>query len=335
MRKHLIIGCGTAAMSALKKIRSLTSADEIKLVTAEDHLPYSPAALPYLISGRIKEEDMWLADESYLQQIKCSLGKGKEVIRLLPETKEVVYKDGRQETYDSLLIATGSEPARPPIKGLAEVGFLGFHTIADYKRLAQQLRGKKEVTIYGGGLVALELATALVEMGYKVKIVVRSRIARRYFDEDAGALIEDIFRQQGAQIYAGSGIEEVKRNKDGVEIALSDGSLLHTELLITSTGVKPRTSFLDGSGVKVNTGILVDRKMRTNIPDVYAAGDVAEGLDFFSGQPGVNAITPSAIQQGKVAGANMAGTETEDRGWVSECLQILRACYCLHRLIRR
>ena len=315
--KNLIIGCGTAAMSALKKMRSVAAEDEIKLVTMEEYPPYSPAALPYLIAGRIKEEDMWLADEQYFKQMKCCLAKGKEVVRVLPEAKEVIYKDGEREKYDTLLIASGSEPSWPPIAGLEETTCLGFHTMTDYRKLAQQLKTKKEITVYGGGLVALELATALLENGHQVKIVVRSRLLRRHFDADIGILIEDLFRKHGVQIYKGCEINEVKKRKEQVEIALSNGSSFSTELLIIAVGVKPRVSFLEGVGIKVNKGILVDKKMRTNIPDVYAAGDIAESSDFFFEKSGINAISPSAISQGRIAGANMVGEEIQDSGWIS------------------
>jgi len=315
--KHLIIGCGTAAFSALKEIRNITSEGEVKLVTMEEYFPYSPAALPYLISKRIREEDLWLGDASYFEKMKASLVRNKEVVSLSPQTREVTYKDGRQEEYDTLLISCGADPTWPPIKGLDSVEALGFHTLADYEKLAKQLDGKKDVAIYGGGLVALEMATALLESGYQVKIIVRSRLLRRLFDKGVSGLIEDIFRQHGAHIYKGGEINEVKQKGNKIEILLSTGDSLSAELLISNLGVRPRIAFLKGSGIRVNSGVLVDKKMRTNIPNVYAAGDVAEGPDFFSGQPGLNAISPNAIEQGKVAGANMAGQETESNGWIA------------------
>jgi phenylglyoxylate dehydrogenase epsilon subunit len=315
-KKHLIIGCGTAALSAAKKIRSIVREDEIKMVTMEDCLPYSPASLPYLLSGRLKEDNLWVINDSLLQEWRFDLAKGKKVVGLKVEQKEVMYKDGGREGYDTLLIASGSEPMKPPIRGLETAGFVGFHTIKDSRELSKKLDGKKEVTIYGGGMVALEIAAALLERGLKVKIIVRSRIARGYFDEDVGTLIELILRQHGAEVYGGSKIDEIREIKGRTKIILADGPSLDTDILIVSAGVEPRNSFLEGTGILINRGILVDKQMRTNLPDVYAAGDVAEAFDFFFGQAGINAITPSAIQQGKVAGANMAGEKMEDKGWV-------------------
>ena len=315
-KKHLIIGCGTAALSAAKKIRSMNRDDQIRLVTKEHTFPYSPAALPYLLSGRLKEGNLWLADDSLLHELGFQLEKSKELVGVIPENKEVIYRDGGRESFDTLLIATGSDATRPPIKGLDPEKFACLHTYEDCQKLLTRLNGKKEVTVYGGGMVALETATALIERGLRVRIVVRSRIARGYFDEEVGTFIEGVLRQKGAEICAGNKIEETHGKKDRTEVVLSDGRSLQTDLLINCIGVEPRMNYLKGTGILTRRGVLVDKQLRTNLPDIYAAGDVAEAHDFFSGQVGVNAIAPTAIQQGKVAGANMAGEETEDKGWI-------------------
>ena len=165
-RKHLIVGSGSAGLSAAEEIRRVNAEDEIKLVSAEDYPPYSPTALPYLLSGRIDEVGLPLKKDDYFDSINATLLRDKEVVRLSPEAKEVVYKDGQREAYDTLLIASGSEAMKLDIKGLDKVDFLTFHTMRDYKLLKQQLGSKKDVAIYGGGLVAIELAVALLEMGH-------------------------------------------------------------------------------------------------------------------------------------------------------------------------
>ena len=326
-RKHLIIGCGAAAFAAWQRIRSLSPEDKVVMVTKENHLPYSLAALPYIISGKIGEADLWLADEDYLRKMGCSLLMGKEVTEVHPEHKQVTYKDGGQEGYDSLLTATGSQPVMVNIKGLEEVGFATFHTLDDCRGLKQQLTGKQDIAIYGGGLVATELAIALLEAGYRVKLIVRSRILRRYFDQEAGDMIEDILTSHGAQIYKDSTIEEVKKSRKRIKIALSTGNTVDADIIAIALGVRPSAPFLKGSGVKMRDGVSVDRKMRTNLEDIYAAGDVAESPDFLTGNPGLNPILPSAIDQGKVAGSNMAGEEVDYEGWLP--MNIL--CFFGHR----
>lgn len=165
--------------------------------------------------------------------------------------------------------------------------------------------------------MAIELAVALLEAGHGVKIIVRSRILRRYFDPDAGNLIGDILIDKGAQIYRGQVITEVKKKGDKVKITLADSTGLDADMIVIALGVKPETSFLAGSGIELNDGVVADRRMQTNIKDIYVAGDIAEAPEFFTGKPGVSLVLPSAIAQGKVAGSNMAGKETEYEGWLS------------------
>jgi phenylglyoxylate dehydrogenase epsilon subunit len=161
------------------------------------------------------------------------------------------------------------------------------------------------------------LASGLIKRGCKVKMVVRSRILRRYFDTDAGALIARVFLNQGAEIVLGREIKRVGKRGNVVEAVLTDGSSLSGDIFISCLGTTPRVSFLEGSGIEVNSGIVVDDRLSTNKEDIYAAGDVAEAKDFFTGQRGINAILPSAVEQGKIAGANMAGERREYEGWIS------------------
>ena len=315
-RKHVIIGCGTAGLTAAKEIRRLAPEDEVILTTKESHLPYSPAALPYLVSGKIEESDLWLVDEDYLSSTGCILLRDKEVSEIHWEKKQLSYKDGGNINYDTLLIASGSQPAMADISGIEEVSPLYFHTLKDYGLLRQRLVNKEDVVIYGAGLVAIELAVALLEAGHRVKIVVRSRVLRLYFDQVAGNIIENILISRGAQIYRGQVIDEVGRNKEKIEIVLSDGTHLDADIIVIALGVRPATSLLGGSGIQLSGGVVADRSMRTNLDDIYAAGDVAETPNFFTGQLGMSPILPSAVEQGKIAGSNMAGEKCEYAGWI-------------------
>lgn len=313
-KRHVIIGCGPAALSALKEIRRWTSEDEVKLVSGEKYLPYSPAGLPYLISNKILETHLWSVDEDFFKNMLASFCKEKEVSKVLFREKEVVYSDGSKEEYDNLLIASGSQAEIPQVEGMEEISPLVFHTLDDYKLLRKRLTNKRSVAIYGGGLVAAEIAVHLLEAGYEVQLIVRSRILRQYFSQQIGDRIEDILMSQGAQIHKGATIIKIKRNKEKVEIALSEGHALHADLLIICTGVKPRTNFLKETDLAVNNGILVDRRMMSNIKDVYAAGDVAEAPDLFTGSHVIRPILISAIEQGKIAGSNMVGKEAYYKG---------------------
>ncbi|MGD0919360.1 MAG: FAD-dependent oxidoreductase [Thermodesulfobacteriota bacterium] len=318
-KRHVIVGCSAAGLSALETIRSLAPEDEIRVVSREKTLPYSPAVLPYLVSGRLSEDNLWIKSKGYFSRMKVSLSLGKGVAKVVPDGKKIVYSDGDSEAFDTLLIGVGAEPAKLPISGLTD-SIVHFHALEDFQRLAQLLgkNTEKEVFIYGGGLVAVELAMNLLERGNPVSIVVRSRILRGYFNEYVGSVIEDILRSKGARIYTQSEIKEGKKQKGRIEVALSTGKSLVSDILINCIGVKPRTSVVHGTKIKINAGIIANRRMETNIPGVYTAGDVAEAPSFFSDELGINPILPSAFGQGRVAGANMAGKTKEYEGWISE-----------------
>jgi len=314
----LIIGAGSAGLSAAEEIRRLSADDEIRLVSAEDSPPYSPTVLPYLLSGRTDEARLPMRKASYFDDIRASFSPGKEVVRLLPQSREVVYKDGRKEKYDTLLIASGADSACPPVRGLAESGFLGFHTIADCRRLMAELAGRSNIAVMGAGLVGMEVAIALAERGCRVTIIEKEpQLLPLYFDSEAERLIRTIFEDRGIKLLIGMEVSQVSRQNSQVTVSFKEGSPLTTDLLLTCTGVKSRIAMAEGSGLKVNQGILVDRHMMTSLPDVYAAGDAAEAPDFFTGRPGINQIIESAVDQGRVAASNMVGEAAEYEGWIS------------------
>ena len=315
-RKHFVFGSGAAGLSALKQIRKLGSHDEVKLVTMEDCSPYSPMSLPYLISGRRKESEIYIADSDYFHRMKATLVRGRRIEAIDPNHDRVIYENGESESYDTLLIATGSEPSIQPI--LREADIPGFHIMNDYMRL-KDLKDKSKITILGAGFVGMELAVALCEKGHKVSVIApRERILRLYFDPELDDLIISLFRDQGIQINLRWGeVTEVKKGDTTFEAVFAEGHKIETGLLIAATGVTPRVSFLKGSGINVNKGIVVNGQMRTNISNIFAAGDVAEAPSFFTGKNGLSLIWPSAIEQGKIAGSNMIEEEAVYDGWLS------------------
>lgn len=316
-KRHIIIGSGPAALSAVNMIRSLSQDDGIKIVSREKTLPYCPAVLPYLLAGRTAEDKIWLRDEDFFQKMDVTFAGGQEVMKILPNLKQVLYRDGAVDQYDSLLIAAGAEPALSPTEGLDTADILRFHTLDDYHRLSERLAGKRDVTVLGAGLVAVELAIALVERGNRVRLIGRGRPLRAYFDEQAGGYIREILVSQGVEITTGKNIIQIKKQQNGLEVRCADGEIFATDLLVSCLGVKPRLSFVEGSGISVHQGILVDRQMRTNVADIYAAGDITESLSAYDSSPGISAILPNAIAQGKVAGSNMAGKDSDYDGWLA------------------
>ena len=314
-RKHIIIGSGSAGLSALKQIRRVGCEDEVKLVTMEDYLPYSPTSLPYLLSDRITEADLPLVGDDFFDEMDATLVKGTRVKSIDTSCKKIIYTNSQSEPYDTLLITTGSEPVVEPL--LKQAAIFGFHTIEDYFRL-KQLKDKTKIAVLGAGLVGMELAVALAEIGHEVCVVApRERILRRYFNVEAGEYIIALFVEHCISINLNWGeVAEVKKGQTTTEVTFTSGKTLETGVLIACTGVQPRISCLSGSKIKVNRGILADNTMGTNIPDVFAAGDVAEAPALLTGRNGLALILPSAVEQGKIAGSNMAGEAAVYDGWL-------------------
>jgi phenylglyoxylate dehydrogenase epsilon subunit len=228
----------------------------------------------------------------------------------------VIYANREMEAYDTLLIATGSEPALQPV--LRESKIPGFHVLADCLPLLD-LNGSKRVTILGAGFVGMEVAVALSERGHKVSVIApRERILRLYFDPEMDEYIAGLFGRHGIRVSTGWGEVAETHEEDGAyRLKFESGKEVVADKVIAATGVKPRISFLEGSGILVNKGIVVDRKMRTNVPNVFAAGDVAESPNLLTGKYDLSLILPSAVEQGKAAAISMTGQEATYEGWLS------------------
>lgn len=312
----MIIGSGTAALSALKQLRKTGCDDDVTLLTMENYPPYSPMSLPFLISERVHASDIQMVPDGFFDQMNATLIRDKKVIGISPKEQHVLYGNGRNDYYDQLLIATGSDPIVPPL--LQKAGGVGFHVMDDCLALMQQLKKQQHVTILGAGLVAMELAAALKEKGKEVTVIApRERILRAYFDMEASSRIIELFAKAGVSVNLNWGeATAAERSANGIKISFSRDKSIETEIFLVCIGVQPRVSFLAGSGIDVVRGVTVDRQMRTNIPNIFAAGDVAEAADFFTGRNGFNPILPNAVSQGKVAGSAMGGQDAEYEGWL-------------------
>jgi phenylglyoxylate dehydrogenase epsilon subunit len=316
-KRFLMIGCGTAALSALKQMRRINSQDEVKLITMEPYLPYSPTSLPYLLSKRIKESEIPMATDDFFDRMKAELVRGKRVEHIDIGRGEVTCNVHERESYDCLLIATGSEPALPSIPGLNNQPAFHLRTLDDAKKLLMKMKGTRTAIILGAGLIGLHMAECLAERKVRVTVVeMLSHILPTYFDPDASRMIQDVLEKHGVRFFTGHRASEVSWKKSGVEVSLEGGRILKADLLLIATGVKPRVSFLKGSGIKINEGIWVDSEMRTNVSNIFAAGDVAEARNFLTGDYGLNPILPNAAEQGKIAGNNMVGSKVEYEGWL-------------------
>lgn len=310
--KYLIIGSSHAGLTAAEEIRIHDPAGSMTMVTMETCLPYSPTVLPYIVSGKVEEKQIYLRDKQYFKDSDIVFKTGKKLSKVDVKKSVATLSDGSKIGYKKLLIATGSEPTLPPTPGLKESGCLVLRTMEDANLINAAAKKAKNVVIMGTGLVGMHAAEGLQEKGLDVEVIRgrRPAVLPNYFDKEAMALVHKVFLEHGVKCDLNKQVKEVKKLKGGkIRVIINDGSQIDTDLLVVGTGVKSRMEFFDAKDVAMDQGILVDDMMKTSVKNIWAAGDVAQARDFFSGKQDLNAILPDAFEQGKVAGMSMAGAE--------------------------
>ena len=304
---YLIVGASHAALSALHAIRLHDIEQEVTLVTRDDSLPYSPTVLPYVVSGRSDPGRVFLRDENYFTQHKVNYLRGAKVRKLKAGQNAVELADGSEISFDKLLLATGAAPLLPPIPGLAGIKFHVLRTLADAMALRDALPRIKRALVLGGGLIGMHAAENLAKGGVEVSVVeLQPHVLSGYFDAEASSMIEKVFTDNGVRLLTGTSVAAVAQQGEGCRATLADGSELDADLLLVATGVAPVTDFLAGSGIATERGVLVDEHMRTNVANIWAAGDVAQARGFFTHDRIINGILPDAVDQGRIAGMAMA-----------------------------
>ncbi|QTQ32217.1 Phenylglyoxylate:acceptor oxidoreductase [Aromatoleum bremense] len=306
--QYLVVGSSHAALEAISAIRMHDATGTLTVVTRDAHLPYSPTVLPYVVSGKSAPERVFLRDDDFFARNAVSYRPGAGLAALDADANTAELADGTHLAYDKLLLATGTSPAIPPIPGIDTVAYHVLRTLDDALGLREAIAQSRQAVVLGAGLVGMHAAENLVKAGASVTIVEMSdQLTAGYFDKVAAQMIEQAFIDNGAKILTGSRVVRLEPSSVGARLTLANGTTLEADLLLVATGVKPNLDYLDGSGVAFEHGILVDDTMRTSRPNVWAAGDCAQAKHFFSPTPRVNAILPSATEQGRIAGMAMAG----------------------------
>lgn len=325
-KRHIIIGAGPAGINAMTTIRELESEEsEITLVTNET--AYSRMVLPYYIAGEIPESQVAIGDEAYFSKLHVKTLFGRRVDSIRPRSNQVVLDDGTILGYDDLLIATGSSAALLPVEGAGLEGVTNLWTLKDAQTLLASSKGKKtEAVFIGAGFIGFIVLNAAFKAGWKLSVVeVADQVLPRMLDKPAAALVEAWLGRQGVKVYASAKVTAIESGRGGKKkVKLSVGTEIKADAVVIATGIRPNLKLVDGSGIQTNQGILVNERMQTNIPNIYAAGDVAEGPDILTGGKAVHAVQPTAVDHGKVAGANMAGKDV--KYWGSLLINILDVC---------
>lgn len=315
-RRYVVIGGGPAGVIAAETLRRQDAEGSITLVCGEPGPPYARMAIPYAMAGTIDEAGTWLRKEPGHYQSLDIRSLHDRVSGIEPALGRVRLAGGSLLPYDRLLIATGSSPARPRIPGLDLPGVHSCWTLEDLRRIDPQLTPGCRVLLLGAGFVSCIILQSLVQRGARVTVScgASGRMVRSMMDETAGAMIMRWCRAKGVEVLTAGRPTAIEQTDCGLRVTLDSGRTAEADLAIVGTGVKTNTAFLDGSGILVEDGIVVDRFLRTNVENIWAAGDVAQGFNCCTGLSEVHAIQPTAVEHGRVAALNMSGAPTEFPG---------------------
>jgi NAD(P)H-nitrite reductase large subunit len=313
--RHIVIGNGPAGVIAAETLRAARPSDDVTLVGDEPEPPYSRMAIPYLLAGDIGENGTHLRKSAdHFNNLRIDLRRS-EARSIDPSARTVRLSDGSTLPYDRLLLATGSSPADPPIPGINLPGVMTCWTLADARKIAASVKHGARVLQLGAGFIGCIIMESMTARDTTLTVVeMGDRVLPRMMPPNAAASIKRWCETKGVRILTRTKAVQIDRDANGLHVRLEDGETLDVDVIISATGVRPNIRLLEGSGIATEIGILVDDHMRTNVPDVYAAGDCVEAIEFATGKRIVNAIQLNAADQARVAALNMAGRPTRFQG---------------------
>jgi NADPH-dependent 2,4-dienoyl-CoA reductase/sulfur reductase-like enzyme len=312
---YVIVGGSAAGISAVEAIRSQDKEGRITLVSDEKFPLYSRCLITYFLAGKLAEDKLKYRSSDFYAKEKAEALNGVRAKRLSPEKRKLILDNGKEITYDKLLIATGASPQMVEVPGSDKEGILGLRTYRDAQLINGRLDKVNRVSILGGGLIGLRAAYALHARNKQVKVIVKSnQVLSQMLDKGAADFVRRKIEQKGIEVMTGLAAVEFLGGKEVTGLVLDDGRRLECELVIVGKGVGPNLELVEGTEIKTDYGIIVDDYLQTNLPNVYAAGDVAQAKDLITGESTINALWPCAVAQGKVAGLNMAGKKVKYDG---------------------
>jgi len=333
--KHVIIGNGPTGVVAAETLRQSDPDAEILMLGCENQPPYSRMAIPYLLEGNIDESGTYLRKKAgHFEALRIETREGR-VVAIDTAAQTLLVADGSKINYDRLLIASGSHPVRPPIPGIDRPQTQTCWTLDDARAIAALTKPGTRVLQLGAGFIGCIIMEALAKRGVELTIVeMGDRMVPRMMTPTAGNMIRQWVEDKGIRVRTEARVEKIESAsapkeeggmfrrlvdafsggssagaaEDGpLAVTLSTGEVLEVDVVIVAAGVAPNVGFLEASPVHVAKGVLVNDRMETSVPGIYAAGDVAEAPDLFTGAHLVSAIQPNAADQARIAAINMAG----------------------------
>lgn len=298
----VIIGSGIAGLSAAEALRKRNNLAKITMLTEESVLPYYRPTLSDYLSEDLPDEKLFIHDKSWYEENKIVIRLNSQVDKINPNSKNLVLQNGETLAYDNLILATGARSNIPPFKGVEKTGVFSLRSLADAIRIKNALKVSKKAVVIGGGVLGLEAVTSMHELGIEVAVVeYNDRLMPRQLDESSSKRLQDILLEKGVKLYLGLATEEILGDEKVSGVKLSNGEEIPCDLIILSTGVKPNLEIAQDAGLKIDRGIVVDKKMRTSDANIYATGDSAQIGDKMIG------LWSIANEMGRIAGASVAG----------------------------
>jgi NAD(P)H-nitrite reductase large subunit len=316
-QRYVIIGGGPAGFSSAQVIRHLDPEGSITILSEEPHMPYFRPMIPYLISGEKMPSDIMFEIGGSFKEGAVNIRINTRVVDIDTDAQVVLLSEGEKVPYDKLLIASGSRAILPEgISGVEAEGVFTMRTINDAISVSAWSKQVREAVMLGGGLVSLKTASALVERGVKVTIVEQEpEILPRIMEPDGGSFIRHALERVDIEVLTECRIIRILTQENRVKgVLLADGGEIPCQMVCVGVGVRPNVEFLEQTSIMVDQGVVVDRFTRCNVPNVYAAGDVAETINPVTGTRLISALWTNAIEMGRCAGYNMAGKTMEYNG---------------------
>lgn len=318
--KTVIIGGVAGGASAAARLRRLDETAEIIILERGEYVSFANCGLPYYIGGTITDKNNLTLQtpESFRARFNIDVRVSSEAVKIDPEAKTVTVKNLRsgesyEESYDNMILSPGAEPIRPNIEGIDSDIVFTLRNIPDTLKIKQyiEVADVKSAVVVGGGYIGVEMAENLKEAGLKVAVVELADHLIAPLDFDMAADVHRYIKSKGIDLYLNNGVKAI----DGHTVVLQNGNI-HADMVIMSVGVRPETSLAQACGIKTNQcgSIIVDRSMKTNIPDIYAVGDAVEIEDFITKSPAFIPLAGPANKQGRIAADHIAGISSEYTG---------------------
>ncbi|MCK5548712.1 MAG: NAD(P)/FAD-dependent oxidoreductase [Thermoplasmata archaeon] len=309
----MIVGAGAAGMSALETIRK--NDEKVKVTVVSESEPYSPFALAEFITGAVDMKKIKRFGKKIFSELDARF-VNERVEKVDIRNNQLIMGNGPKLKYNKLLLAQGSTPIEPRIKGIDKIGVFYFLTLKAAQKLKKRISdGKvKSIVIIGAGITGLELAESLSEIGVNVTVVeMLGSVLPKVVDADIARKLEKNMRSRGIRLLLNEKVTEILGNEKVTSVKTNKRSI-KADTVIMTLGVEPNLEMLKGSRIRTNIGIIVNESMRTSRENVYAAGDVVEFKDAFLGIRRINATWPNAVLQGSVAAYNMLGIKRAYEG---------------------